>query len=163
MLSITLPLTGLTAYCAPGKITYGKSLMTEYRLRLVGNPMGPWIIIEAPSPTEAITKATGCGPQDVRGFSRPRVGTERYGIICGGTFQDWDIEETCFAPIIARLALAVGMYREDIITVQAKQDAVEEVVNATGMRFDDANRLVRIWLATMESRGYDTVRLHADE
>lgn len=137
--------------------------MTEYRLRLVGNPMGPWTTIVAPDPTEAVTIATGCSPQNIRGFSRPRVGTERYGITNGGSFQDWDIEETRFAPIIARLALSVGMYREDIITVEAKQAAVEEVVNATGMFYDDANRLVRIWLTTLESHDYDTVRLHADE
>ena len=137
--------------------------MTEYRLRLVGNPMGPWTTIVAPSSTEAVAKATGCGPKDVRGFSRPRVGTERYGITNRESFQYWDIEETRFTPIIARLALSVGMYKEDIITVEAKQDAVEEVVNATDMSYDDANRLVRIWLTTLESRGYDTVRLHADE
>jgi hypothetical protein len=137
--------------------------MIEYRVRLVGEPMGTWITVLAPSPTECIAKATGCRPRDLRGFSRPRVGTERYGLTSDGVVQYWDVEDTRFVPIIARLALYANMGKYDIFRADAERKAVEEIVNATGMFYDDARRQVRIWLTTLDSPHRDTIGLHADE
>jgi hypothetical protein len=137
--------------------------MIEYRVRLVGDPMGPWKIIAAANPTEAIAEATGCGTHEVRGFSRPRVGTERYGLTSDGSLQYWDVEEPRFVPIIARLALFAKMRKDDIFRADAERRAVEEVVEATGMFYDDARRQVRIWLISLDSPHRDTIGLHADD
>ncbi|MBS0355489.1 MAG: hypothetical protein JSR83_16510 [Proteobacteria bacterium] len=137
--------------------------MPEYRLNLVGNPTGTWTTIVALSRTEAIAKASGGRPKDVRASSCPRVGTERYVITNAGSFQYWDIEDTRFAPIIARLALFGKMQKDDIFRAAAEVHAVEELVNVTGMFYDDAKRQVRIWLATLDSPHYDTIGLHAAE
>jgi hypothetical protein len=74
------------------------------------------------------------------------VGTERYGLTSAGAVQYWDVEDTRFVPIIARLALYAKMGKDDIFRADAERNAVEEVVNATGRFYDDARREVLIWI-----------------
>ena len=137
--------------------------MIEYRVRLVDNPMGSWTTVVAPNPAEAIAQAAGCGPRDVGILSsRPRVGTERYSLPRGGSWQQWDIEDMRIAPIISMLALYAGMSGSDVFREDAERRAVEALVDATGMLFDDARLQVRIWLTTLDSPHYDTIGLHSD-
>lgn len=145
------------------QIHNGDPLLIEYRVRLVGDPMGSRTIISAANPIEAIAKATGCDPHAVIGLSRPRVGTERYGFTSDGSIQYWDVEDMRFAPIIARLALFAKIRKDDIFRAAAERNAVEEVVKATGMFYDDARREVRIWFITLDSPHRDTIGLHADD
>ena len=137
--------------------------MIEYRVRLVGDPDKAWITVVALNPNDSILKVTGCRPCDIRGFSRPRAGTERYGLTSVGAMQYWDVEDTRFVPIIARLALYAQMGKHDPFKNDAERNAVEEVVKVTGMFYDDARRQVRIWLITMDSPHRDTIGLHAAE
>jgi hypothetical protein len=90
------------------------------------------------------------------------VGTERYSLHRGHSWQTWDIEDMRLAPIIALLSLYAGRPRGDIFRVDAERRAVEAVVKATGT-FDAAARTqVRSWLATLDSPHYDTIGLHTD-
>ena len=136
-------------------------LMIEYRVRLVDNPMGSWINVVAPNPSEAIARVAACRPRDVDSLSsRPRVGTERYSLWQGGSWQHWDIEDVRIAPIIAMLALYGGMPKSSVFKEDAERRAVDALVVATGMLFDDAKRQVRIWMTTLDSPHYDTIGLH---
>lgn len=136
--------------------------MIEYRLRQVSDPMGSWVTLRATDPTEAITKVTGCMARDIQGFYRPRVGTERHAIRKGDSIQSWDVEETRFAPIVARLGLFAQIPHDDVFKAETVRQAVEDVVKVTGIPYKDAERLVRTWLITLDSPHYDSIGLHPE-
>lgn len=137
--------------------------MIEYRVRRVCSPMESWTTIVARSADEAIVQVAGCSPRDVKDCSsRPRVGTERYSLFRGGVWEGWDIEDMRFVPIIARLALFAGFPRDDLFKAATVRDAVEALVNETGMLYDEAGLQVRIWLSTLDSPHYDAIGLHTD-
>lgn len=125
--------------------------------------MESWATIMASSPTEALTRVIVCGPRDIRGFYRPRVGTERHGVDIAGSVQWWEVEETRLVPIIARLALFAGIRKNDVFKTYAERQAVDELVKATGMFYEQARREVRSWLATLDSPQHDSIGLYADD
>jgi hypothetical protein len=125
--------------------------------------MGSWTIIAARSADDAIVQIAGCARPDVEGCSsRPRVGTERYSLFRGDVWEHWDIEDMRFVPIIARLALYAGFPQDDIFKTATVRDAVEAVVEATGMLYAQAELQVRIWLSTLDSPHYNAIGLHTD-
>ena len=148
-----------------GSVARSLCIVIKYRVRLVGAPMGFWIPVVAHNADEAIVKAAGCNPRHVRGSSsRSRVGTERYSIFRGDVWESWDVEDTRLTRIIEKLALSVGnSMGDDLPDIDAHGLAVDEVVNATGMLYPDARRLVHTWLVTLTSRHYDTIRLHLNK